>query len=80
MPPIPSKSKSAARPIQSDHGRANTLGLGKAELDAILESLDAPTAGSQSVRRESARLAFRVNGVPLEITQPGGGQTKIFVA
>lgn len=80
MPPIPSKSKSTARPIQSDHGRANTLGLGKAELDAILESLDAPLAGSQSVRRESARLPFRVNGVPLEITQPGGGQTKIFVA
>jgi len=80
MPPIPTKSKAPRRPIHSDHGRANTLGLGKTELDTILESLDAPTAGAQSVRRESARLQFRINGVPLEITQPGGGQTKILVA
>jgi CheY-like chemotaxis protein len=80
MPPTPRTSRPAPRPIQSDHGRANTLGLGKTELEAILESLDAEGAGKGTARRESSRLAFRINGVPLDITQPGGGQTRIHVA
>jgi CheY-like chemotaxis protein len=53
-------------------GRANTLGLSRADLDALLDDLD-PAAKSEWV-------PFRHDAVVLEVSEPGGGQRRMSVA
>ncbi|MEO1007318.1 MAG: response regulator [Planctomycetota bacterium] len=48
-------------------------------LDALLDKLDADSAGS-SPRRGHARLPFRTRGIEMEVMQPSGGSVTIHVA
>jgi len=61
-------------------GRTNTLGLTGQELDNLYNVLDAGANGRTHRRRQATRLMYRYDNVPLEIIQPGGGQTIIRVA
>lgn len=73
------KSKPGAnQPLQ--HRRINTLGLTRAELDAIYKMLEQPQAAGAAPRRNSARLEYHDESLPIDIVQPGGGQTHVLVA
>lgn len=82
--PKPSSNKPAtpanAHRLPSTGGRQNSLGLSRAELDALFESLDREQAGKGSQRRVSARIAFHEMPLDIEIVQPGGGRTSVRVA
>ncbi len=61
-------------------GRQNSIGLTRAELDLLHESMDREQSGKGAQRRESSRIAFHETPVAIDIVQPGGGQTSICVA
>jgi CheY-like chemotaxis protein/HPt (histidine-containing phosphotransfer) domain-containing protein len=61
-------------------GRPNSLGLSQTELEAVHAQLDGGAPAETAHRRQSARLAYRQDGILLDIVQPGGGQTTICVA
>jgi CheY-like chemotaxis protein len=74
------QSREARACAPEPRGRPNSLGLSPAELDLVHAHLDGSTPAETTHRRQSARLAYRHDGIALEIIQPGGGQTTIRVA
>lgn len=80
-PPNNNRSPSAVPPrAPNTGGRENSLGLNRAELDMLIDTLDREQTSKGSQRRESARIAFHEMPLELIIIQPGGGQTNIRVA
>ncbi|HPO92740.1 MAG TPA: response regulator [Phycisphaerales bacterium] len=67
-------------PHVGESTRVNSLGLSRPEVEAVLDLLDADSAVGASSKRKATRMPFRMNGVKIEISQPGGGQTQILVA
>jgi CheY-like chemotaxis protein len=79
-PARPIKSGATAKIVTAaQNARANTLGLRGPELNAIYERLDMGATGG-SFRRHSARLAYRLDSISIELSQPGGMQTHLSVA
>lgn len=77
-----STPKNRPMPAKRPHdeaARRNSLGLSRAEMEAVWEQLDGGSDQS-SPRRQAARLPFREVSVQIEIVQPGGGQTGVSVA
>lgn len=68
-------------PTPQDDGRSsNSLRLTGTELSAVREILDKTATAETGRRRQSARLAYSEVSVPVDVAQPGGGQTRIVVA
>jgi CheY-like chemotaxis protein len=80
MPKRPVPSPAAKAPPVPDGKGANSLRLSAAELEAVHEILEKSSNHEAGRRRQSARLAYTEISVPIDICQPGGGQTRITVA
>lgn len=78
--PAKSNSQDSTPKAAPSPGRQNSLGLSRAELDVLYETMDREQSNKAVQRRESARIMFHEVPVDIDIIQPGGGQTNVRVA